>query len=287
MRKPTLYHHPHSFSSQIVKLGLVEKGVTWRSRFVDIGRGARHLSPKYLRLNAGGVVPTLVHKGMALNECVTICLYANNNFPGPFLVPQDDRSRELMERWIDVQQKFPERDLAYDMLAPKAARTVTRALERRKPKIRKLSAKHDDLNEVYKAKLAEIEDWQAILGNAEALEKNQDLLGQVLDLLEQGVQRDTWLAGPDYSLADVVWTAFLARLESLGLKRLWKNSPRPHVAAYYKKAKQRPSFKKAKLGSGALRLDVPYRSRKPLLIGIALLAVSLTTALFFALNVSG
>lgn len=49
-----------------------------------------------------------------------------------------------------------------------------------------------------------------------------------------------WLAGPDYSLADVAYTSYVTRLELLGFADMWRN--RPRVAAWLERIKSRPSF---------------------------------------------
>ena len=132
MSRPVLYHYPASFSSQIVRLALVEKGVRWSSRIVDIVGSYDHYKPKYMELNPHGVVPTLVHDKKEIIDCVNIAIYINNHFPGPHLVPTDERERALMEQWVNLQQRFPERELLYSTLSGTKASFAHQDMERRK-----------------------------------------------------------------------------------------------------------------------------------------------------------
>ncbi|MBX9824487.1 MAG: glutathione S-transferase N-terminal domain-containing protein [Xanthobacteraceae bacterium] len=58
----TLYHGGLTTCSRQVRRCLREKGMAYESRYADLLR-FEHLSPAYLKLNADGVVPTLVHDG--------------------------------------------------------------------------------------------------------------------------------------------------------------------------------------------------------------------------------
>ncbi|NJN58985.1 MAG: hypothetical protein HC879_16560 [Leptolyngbyaceae cyanobacterium SL_5_9] len=67
----------------------------------------------------------------------------------------------------------------------------------------------------------------------------------LLDQLEAQLSKTTWLCGTTYSLADVVWTAILNRLNELGFGHFWQNGVRSAIASYFNRLKARPSFKTA------------------------------------------
>lgn len=52
-----------------------------------------------------------------------------------------------------------------------------------------------------------------------------------------------WYMGERYTLADAVWTVFLARIKLHGESLRYKD--KQYVADYYRRLKQRPSFKQA------------------------------------------
>jgi glutathione S-transferase len=62
--------------------------------------------------------------------------------------------------------------------------------------------------------------------------------------MEKALAGDAWLAGPDYSLADINLMPYVARLEYLGLLDLW-TSERPRVMEWWARARARPAFRQA------------------------------------------
>ena len=62
----------------------------------------------------------------------------------------------------------------------------------------------------------------------------------LLDEMEEALAAHRWLASDDYSLADVAFTPYLARLEHLHI--LDMVGDRGHVAEWYRRCKTRPSF---------------------------------------------
>src|SRR5215213_2942892 len=75
-----LYHDWRSFCSIKVRLCLAEKQLPWESRFIDLMK-LEHTSPEYLKLNPNGVVPTLVHDGIAIQESTVINECLEESFP--------------------------------------------------------------------------------------------------------------------------------------------------------------------------------------------------------------
>jgi glutathione S-transferase len=63
---------------------------------------------------------------------------------------------------------------------------------------------------------------------------------QLLDEMEEALAEHRWLACEEYSLADVAFTPYLARLEHLNIFGMV--SDRNHVAEWYARCKARPSF---------------------------------------------
>ena len=60
MADVTLYDHKSSICSQMARLALVEKGVAFKRRQVDIMETNEQFEPWYVGLNPKAVVPTLV-----------------------------------------------------------------------------------------------------------------------------------------------------------------------------------------------------------------------------------
>ena len=82
MSEIILYDHPASPCARRVRIALIEKGVRWRSRPIDL----EHLeqkSPWYLALNPNGIVPTLQHGARVVWESNVITEYLDAVFPEP------------------------------------------------------------------------------------------------------------------------------------------------------------------------------------------------------------
>jgi glutathione S-transferase len=65
----------------------------------------------------------------------------------------------------------------------------------------------------------------------------------LLDEMEEALGQQQWLAGDDYTLADVAFTPYLARLEHLSILPIVGD--RQRVADWYRRCKARPSFHEA------------------------------------------
>ena len=65
----------------------------------------------------------------------------------------------------------------------------------------------------------------------------------LLDEMEEALSAQRWLAGDAYTLADVAFTPYLARLEHLNILGLI--GERHRVADWYSRCKARPSFREA------------------------------------------
>ena len=66
---------------------------------------------------------------------------------------------------------------------------------------------------------------------------------KLLKWVQKPTERGPWLAGPDYSLADIAATPYMVRLEMLKLARLWDH--KPGVAEWWKRIKARPCYETA------------------------------------------
>ncbi|MEK7887942.1 glutathione S-transferase [Burkholderia contaminans] len=81
-----LYYSPGA-ASMAVHWMLIELGVPFDTRLVDIDTGAQH-SPEYLRLNPAGRVPTLVVDGKPRTESAALLMLLAERHPEPRLAPR-------------------------------------------------------------------------------------------------------------------------------------------------------------------------------------------------------
>ena len=99
----TLYDFHGSPCARRVRVVLLEKGLGWETKLVDLTR-MEQKRPEYLALNPNGVVPTLIHGDRVIYESNVITEYLDTVFPEPRLYPQDPRTRAMaliLEDWAD------------------------------------------------------------------------------------------------------------------------------------------------------------------------------------------
>jgi glutathione S-transferase len=68
-----------------------------------------------------------------------------------------------------------------------------------------------------------------------------------LDEMERALRDTDWLAGPEFSLADVALTPYVNRLAMLQMQGLWEGGRLPRVAQWFERIRSRPTFRPALL----------------------------------------
>lgn len=63
---------------------------------------------------------------------------------------------------------------------------------------------------------------------------------QLLDDMETALADSTWLAGNEFSLADIGYAPYITRLDHLQMQFLWDN--RPHIPAWYDRLRERRGY---------------------------------------------
>jgi glutathione S-transferase len=99
-----LYNFSASTCSQKVRLCLHEKGLDYTDRILLSSKG-EHLSPEYLALNPGGVVPTLVHDGDAIVDSSVILEYLDEVFPEISMMPAGAVAKARLRKWLRFSKR--------------------------------------------------------------------------------------------------------------------------------------------------------------------------------------
>lgn len=199
----TLYHHPLSPFARKVRVALAEK----RLEFGLELEKPWERREEFLVLNHAGEVPVLVEEdGATVAGHGPICEYLEDAYPGSSLLGTDVLHRAEVRRlvaWFD--EKF--------------AREVTDLLVGEKL-FKRLSGQGTP--------------------HAAAIRAGHANIHYHLDYVGWLTERRTWLAGDDFSLADVACAAQLSAIDYLG-DVPWDE----HTDAkdYYARVKSRPSFR--------------------------------------------
>lgn len=240
--KPTLYHFPVSLRSQQVRLALAEKAVEWVSQIVNTGPALENLEPWYAQLNPHLEVPTLEVDGQLLTDPVEIAVFIEHHFHGPRLLPVDPDERAEVMRWVDLQAEFPMRELGHTRTKGMVRWFQGWSMRQAKRRLRRLLRKNPQLRTVYENKLVELGQLERGIKHNVAVRELIDDVELILDEIEAVLEHRKWLAGGSYTLADLMWTAVLSKLEQIGFARSLRAHRRPRVAEWYARLRERPSW---------------------------------------------
>lgn len=234
-----LYHHGSSVCAAKVRFALAEKGLSWKGHYIDVLKGEQ-FAPEYVKLNPKAVVPTLLHDGSAIIESTVINEYLDEEFPDPPLKPADARTRAAMRLWtkaVDedihpacgditfvschrhIVNRMPPEKVAW-FLESVPPFSVTADWHERKKQLVRLGLEAPGI--AHKFRIHEL----------------------YLQKMEDTLRERPWLAGAQFSLADISVTPYVNRLDMLGMSEMWTRDC-PLVSAWFERIKARPTFKSA------------------------------------------
>lgn len=230
-----LWHATHSTCSQKVRLCLAEKRLAWTSHFVDLRR-FQHLEPEFLALNPAAMVPVLKDGGQVICESLVINEYLDDAYPEPRLRPRAPLERARMREWTLYIAEEP----TWAVKVPSFQKNI-------RPE---LAGKHTDAEiGAIAARMPSRETaarWVKAVkdGFSEAeIGASLERLARTLGRMERALADGPWLAGEEYSLADVDMAPFVHRLASLGEGAMIE--ARPRVADWYGRICAREAFRAA------------------------------------------
>ena len=228
----TLYDAHGSPCARRVRAVLLEKGLSWTTRLVDLTR-MEQKRPEYLALNPNGLVPTLVHGDRVIYESNVITEYLDAIFPEPQLYPADPWRCARAKMW----QAF-ELAMARDFRPLMYARVIG-PFDRLRPRDEVLGdARRSTEDPAHLDWVRRVYDGEVVsdteIGHLESL------LLQRLDRLEAALAGHDWLVGDGYSIADL---SVAPRVQMYPVVQLPLDSARhPGVCRWLARLAARPSF---------------------------------------------
>ncbi len=220
----TVYEHNESVCCQKVRMVLAEKKIEHDVINISFEKREQH-TPEFEALNPKGKVPVIVHDGRVITESTIIIEYLDEAFPGPQLMPKEPywrARRRLLARWIDDEMHIPHiATLSFNI----AMRDI-------------LDYKQDKHAQGPRGApppfmFAGIESKEMLA----SLQAYQRFLGEMNNTLAE----HPWLAGPDFSLADIDAVPYVWRLKNLHLSGLWDAMPR--IQDWLDRVSSRQSFR--------------------------------------------
>ncbi|NDJ20680.1 hypothetical protein GS682_03285 [Nostoc sp. B(2019)] len=150
-----------------------------------------------------------------------------------------------MDAWVDLQNRFPMREVMYGNYKGIDGIVLQRSVQIKEKLIPQLMQANPELKERYAAKLEDVKKWNQTIRDSKKIAEINAQIEPLLEQLEHQLSQTKWLCGETYSLADVVWTAILNRLNELNFSYLWKDNSQSKIARYFQCLKDRPSFQAA------------------------------------------
>ena len=171
---------------------------------VDLRKG-EHKQPAHLARQPFGQVPALEDGDFSLYESRAIARYVNDTRGGK-LTPVDPKKRALMEQWISLEQ---------GTITPEFATIV--------------------FQRVFAPKFGMTTDEAAVKAAA-------DKVAQGLDIMDAHLGKNEYLAGEQFTIADVFFIPYFAL--TLYTPEATLITSRPNIDAWFKKITARPSWAK-------------------------------------------
>lgn len=229
-----LYHNDMSVCAQKVRFALAEKKLSWGSHHLNLRTGDQQ-KPDYLKLNPNALVPTLVDNGAVIIESTVICEYLDDAYPEPALKPKDASARARMRLWTKQ----------LDEGVHAATSVVSSAIAFRYQKLaigmEALEQFHQQMPDPVKRE----KSWENVTKGVEsrffpeAIRRFDKLLAD----MEATLSDTPWLAGKEFSLADIGYAPYVTRLDHLQLQFLWDK--RPHIPHWYDRLRERRAYVEA------------------------------------------
>ncbi len=238
-----LYHAEPASNSLKVLLCLKEKGVDFVSHLINIQAFEQH-EPAFLEINPDGQVPVLVHDGTVITESTVINEYLDQIFPAPPLRPAgalECARMRIFTKYVDEYFRPALSQIGWQMMI----HTIT-----------------DELSPAeFAAKLARIpreekrEKWRIAAAQgytAEQMSAWRRTLAEGIGKMEAALAQGPWLAGRDYSLADIACFAMAAHMPGR-FGDIMNETVSPRVLDWHRRVRARPAV------AAALAMPSPMR----------------------------
>jgi glutathione S-transferase len=226
-----LYNHPFSPASQKVRLVLVEKGLTWTQRNLDLPN-KENLEPWYRDINPLGMLPTLVDGDAVINESSVICEYLEDAYPELSLRPENHAERAKMRWWMNVVD---------DRLHYSAGALVWPALMR--PALLEKSEQEREtiLSQIPdRARQARHRRWVQYGVNNPDFKQAVLVYNDTVKEMDRCLMDRPWLAGENFSLADCALLPYFQAVDQMGWDGLFNSFPK--VVDWFSRGQARSSY---------------------------------------------
>jgi len=202
MSKLQIYGMGGSTCTQRVLMTCIENGASFEIKTVDLRKG-EHKQPEHLARQPFGQIPAVVDGDFTIYESRGIARYVDNTRGGK-MTPQDPKARGLMDQWISLEQ---------GTITPEISGIVGQRV----------------FAPMFGGKTDEA-----------AVKKHEEKAKQGLDIMDKHLSKHQFLAGNQFSLADIFFMPYFALCFHTPEKHLLES--RPNIMAWWKRCSERPSW---------------------------------------------
>jgi glutathione S-transferase len=195
----TVHGRATSSNVQIVMWAIGELGLPHRRLDVGGSFGGNN-TPEYLAMNPNGLVPTIQDGDLTLFESAAILRYLGAKYANEPFWPKDAGKRAVLDQWAEWGRTS---------FTPPMAQIFGQLVRTRE----------SDRN-------------AATIASLEAQ------LRRLAGIADQRIGNGPWLAGADFTFADIPFAHQLYRYFTLPFDR----AETPNLVAYYERLKERPAF---------------------------------------------
>lgn len=239
-----LYHNGAAAASLKLLIALKELGLEFAGHAVD-PQTLQNWSAAHRKLAPQGQLPVLVDDGEVMNESQFALQYLAEAYGDHRLAPSDALGWYDVQAWLNINEPA---------LGPNVSligwQQTTSA----------------EARDAYRAGLAAVPGrekqagWGAVLQDAEANEDQlanaREKTAQALSRIEAALAENDWVAGPDYSIADISTFALVRTLPDL-LPDMVNRTNTPRTMGWLERINARPAVKAALAAAGGDRYDPP------------------------------
>jgi glutathione S-transferase len=231
-----LYDHKASICSQMARLALVEKGLSFTRQQIDIMEENEQFSPWYVALNPRAVVPTLKIGDQVITDTIRI-VNRVQTLPGV-----DLSGDTTTQKWLKNIMALHYGVLLYRNRLD--ADGTAKQIVARARFLAELRNDRPDLRPLVDTRIAGNIRFQALLKDKDGIDDHVNSARRLVDQMIAAVEPQDFLAGAQYSLADCFATAALARFTIHNFAPWWQGTA---LEGYYHRMKARPSFTAAEV----------------------------------------
>jgi len=245
MHKIELYGYGESVASNMARVALSEKNISYDYNLLYLESKGDHLSKKYKKLNPKNLVPTMIDNGNVIPDSIQIMRHINSTYiDGTDLFPENI-NQDIFNNLLDFVKLDEKKELG-ETLGTTAGGISATILVRLLCKRSLLSVIWDYSTKHSIKKRIPIFILLRILGKPpEKLSKKMALaLSKHLVYIEDILKHEKpFMMGDQYTAIDSCMTSILHRINEMRFTNLLTSENLPNIAKYWKIIQARPSYK--------------------------------------------